>query len=89
MCKSTTYNELWSDDPIHDGTEERCDDSNTDEDYCCYELLKRHEGGQRNNKKTKSKDVSKKYPSGHIIQVKWENFIMQMHTIFTINRKLN
>lgn len=33
-----TYDELWRDDPIHDGTEERRDDSDADENDRCHEL---------------------------------------------------
>lgn len=36
-----TYNELWSNYPIHNGTEERRDDSDTDEYDRCYELEER------------------------------------------------
>lgn len=36
-----SYNELWSDDPINNGTEERRDDSDTDEDDRCHELKDR------------------------------------------------
>lgn len=33
-----THNELGGNDPIHDGTEKRCDDSDADEYYGCQEL---------------------------------------------------
>lgn len=40
-----THNELRSDNPVHDGTEERRDDSDTDENDRCHKL------------KAKSKDM--------------------------------
>lgn len=40
-CWWDTHNELRGDDPIHDGTEKRCNDSNADEYYGCQELKDR------------------------------------------------
>lgn len=36
--KSDTYNKVWSNYPIHDGTEAGNDDSDTDEDYRGHQL---------------------------------------------------
>lgn len=33
-----THDELGGDDPIHNGTEKTCDDSDADEYYGCQEL---------------------------------------------------
>lgn len=39
-----TYNELWSNYPLHDGTDASYDDSDADEDDRWHQLRKRGEG---------------------------------------------
>lgn len=45
MC-SVTHDELWRDDAVHDGAEERRDDSDADEYDRCHELNERHQSFQ-------------------------------------------